>query len=604
MNFIPYELKRASSILSRRDRQKIAIVIGLNIALGFLDLLGVAAVGLVGALAVIGFGASTPSPRINQLMELLNLNNLEFQSQVAILGIVAGVAFIVRTVSSIYVNKRIMYFFSRKGASLANELFAKVLNQNLIGLRRRTTQEYNYLFGEGITNLTIGTLATASTIISDLILLIVLVTGILFADFALGLTILLTFGGLGYFLNRLTGRRAKAIGTNDAALSLKSYLAIHDSISGFPERYVGNTLGSSVEKFQLLKNEHSEVLAQRQFLPILSKYLIESAVIFLALGVAALQFLLGSAGQAIGALSIFLGAGSRIAPAVLRIQQSLVTFRASAKSTELTLELISELTDLHPLEAVKANLVLEHKDFDGTVEISNVSFKYPDSSSYVLHDLALKIPAGTFVAIIGPSGAGKSTLVDAILGLVGLDKGLVLLSGREPKIAINKWPGAVAYVPQSIVLTNESMIQNVISGYAETEANRRRAYEMLDHVHLTETAIALPNGFDSEIGERGEKLSGGRAQRLGLARALFSNPQLLILDEATSALDGETEKLVSETLENLRGRTTIITIAHRLNTVKNADLVIYLENGRIRYSGSFQEVSGQVPGLATQIQEK
>jgi ABC-type multidrug transport system fused ATPase/permease subunit len=537
-------------------------------------------------------------------MEFLNLNNLEFQLQVAILGIVAGAAFIIRTISSIYVNKRIMYFFSRKGASLANELFAKVLNQNLTGLRRRTTQEYNYLFGEGITNLTIGTLATASTIVSDLILLCILFVGIFFADVGLGLTILLTFGALGFFLNRLTGRRAKEIGIKDAALSLKSYLAIYDSISGFPERYAGNTLGSSVDDFHNLKNQHSEVLAQRQFLPILSKYLIESAVIFLALGVAALQFLLGSAGQAIGALSIFLGAGSRIAPAVLRIQQSLVTFRASSKSTELTLELISELTHLAPLVGSKANLVLEHNGFKGTVEIATASFKYPKTSSFVLDDISLQIPAGSFVAIIGPSGAGKSTLVDAMLGLVDLDKGLVSISGEKPKVAINKWPGAVAYVPQSIVLTNESMIQNVISGYAELETNRRRALEMLELVHLNEIAIGLSNGFDSKIGERGEKLSGGQAQRLGLARALFSNPQLLFLDEATSALDGETEKLVSETLEKLRGRTTIITIAHRLNTVKKADLVIYLENGQLRYSGSFEEVSSQVPGLASLIQAK
>jgi ABC-type multidrug transport system fused ATPase/permease subunit len=266
------------------------------------------------------------------------------------------------------------------------------------------------------------------------------------------------------------------------------------------------------------------------------------------------------------------------------------------------MELISELTCLHPLEGVKANLTLEHKDFEGTVEISNLNFKYPGTSNFVLNDISLKIPAGTFVAIIGPSGAGKSSLVDATLGLVGLDKGLVLISGQEPKVAINKWPGAVAYVPQSIVLTNESMIENVISGYVQTEINRKRALEMLDLVHLSEIAITLPNGFDSKIGERGEKLSGGQAQRLGLARALFSNPQLLFLDEATSALDGETEKLVSETLEKLRGSTTIITIAHRLNTVKNADLVIYLERGQIRFSGSFQEVSSQVPGLASQIQ--
>jgi ABC-type multidrug transport system fused ATPase/permease subunit len=146
------------------------------------------------------------------------------------------------------------------------------------------------------------------------------------------------------------------------------------------------------------------------------------------------------------------------------------------------------------------------------------------------------------------------------------------------------------------------MVKNILSGYPETDFNRKRALDVLERVHLKELAIALPNGFDSEIGERGDKLSGGQAQRLGVARALFSNPQLLFLDEATSALDGETESLISETLEQLRGTTTIVTIAHRLKTVKKADLVIYLERGRIKFSGSFEEVSSQIPGLAGQIQ--
>ena len=602
MHSVIADLREAITILSKKDLNKIVVVVGLNLALGLLDLLGVAAVGLVGALSVVGFGASSPSPRINRVMEFLHLSNLDFQHQVAILGIAAGSAFILRTVSSIYINKRIMYFFSRKGAYLASEIYAKVLGQNLTGVRRRTSQEYTYLFGEGITNLTIGTLATAATIVSELILLSVIVIGIFFADVTLGITMLITFGLLGYFLNRVTGKRAKLIGIKDASLSMKSYLAVSESILGFPELYAGNLLGNSVCNFQSLKIQHSEVLAQRQFLPIFSKYIIESAVIFLALSVAALQFILGSAGEAVGALAIFLGAGSRIAPAVLRIQQGLVTFRSSSKSTELTLTLISELDELRPLEGGIPNLELDHRDFVGAVQISNLSFQYEGAVDSTLENISIEIPPGTFVAIIGPSGAGKSTLVDAILGLVELNRGHVTISGQRPKVAINRWPGAVAYVPQSIVLTNQSIIRNVLSGYPETEFNCQRALDMLGKVHLSELSLTLPNGFESEIGERGDKLSGGQSQRLGLARALFSNPRLLILDEATSALDGETENLISETLEQLRGSTTIVTIAHRLNTVKKADLVIYLENGRIKFSGNFEAVSRQVPGLADQIQ--
>jgi len=600
-NRFDLNLSKSFKILNASDRKKIYLVVGLNVLLGFLDLIGVAAVGLIGALAVAGFGASVPSSRIGQILEFLSLNNFVFQEQVALLGIGAGFTFIVRTISSIYINRRIMFFFSRKGASISNELFAKVLGQSLNGVRTRTTQEYVYLFGDGVTNLTIGTLATAATITSDIILLVILITGIFVADFTLGLTILMAFGFLALALNKITAKRARNIGSRDAKLSLKTYTTISETIMGFRELYARNMLGNSVKDFQKIRNEHSEILAQRQFLPIFSKYVIECVVIFLALSVAAFQFLTGSAGQAVAALSIFLGAGSRIAPAVLRIQQGLVTLRASAKSTEITLTLITELQDYEPVVGTTYPLELEHAEFFGDINIDRLHFKYKNDSNFALENISIEIPAGIFVAIIGPSGSGKSTLVDAILGLLEINHGSIAISGMRPRDAIMKWPGAIAYVPQAIVLKNQSLLQNVLSGYPDTDSNRQRSTEILTKVHLVELANSLPEGFDSGIGENGDKISGGQAQRLGLARALFPNPKVLFLDEATSALDSETESLISHTLSELHGKTTIVTIAHRLNTIRNADLVIYLNNGKAEAIGTFDYVNSKIPGLASQI---
>ncbi len=597
------DMQKALRILTTEDKRKMYLVVGLNVVLGFVDLIGVAAVGVIGALAVAGFGASVTSPRIQEVLSFLGLGDLSFQAQVAILGTAAGSAFVLRTIASIYINRRIMFFFSRKGASIAIDLYAKVLGQSLTGLRKRTSQEYAYLFGEGVTNLTVGTLATAATITSDLILLIILITGVLVVDFTSGLTLFVAFGMLALILNKITSRRARNIGKKDANLSTKTYAAMYESILGFKELYAGSLLGASIGNFQKLKNEHSEILAQRQFLPILSKYVIEGTVILLALSVAAFQFLSGSAGQAVAALSLFLGAGSRIAPAILRIQQALVTIRASSKSTELTLALIKDLENVNPQEFKLHPLDLDHFGFDGKILLQNVQFKYKNQSSFALNEISLNIPAGSFVAIIGPSGSGKSTLVDAMLGLLELDDGTITISGVSPDIAVNRWPGAIAYVPQSIVLTNQSILQNVLCGHPPIEKNTKRAVEVLAKVHLTELVETLPNGFHSEIGENGGKLSGGQAQRLGLARALFQNPKILILDEATSALDGETESLISEMLDDLHGSTTIVTIAHRLNTVKKADIVLYLENSKIGAVGTFEYVASRFPGLDSQVNE-
>ena len=264
------DMQKALRILTTEDKRKMYLVVGLNVVLGFVDLIGVAAVGVIGALAVAGFGASVTSPRIQEVLSFLGLGDLSFQAQVAILGTAAGSAFVLRTIASIYINRRIMFFFSRKGASIAIDLYAKVLGQSLTGLRKRTSQEYAYLFGEGVTNLTVGTLATAATITSDLILLIILITGVLVVDFTSGLTLFVAFGLLALILNKITSRRARNIGKKDANLSTKTYAAMYESILGFKELYAGSLLGASIGNFQKLKNEHSEILAQIQFLPILS----------------------------------------------------------------------------------------------------------------------------------------------------------------------------------------------------------------------------------------------------------------------------------------------------------------------------------------------
>ena len=204
------------------------------------------------------------------------------------------------------------------------------------------------------------------------------------------------------------------------------------------------------------------------------------------------------------------------------------------------------------------------------------------------------------MAFVGSSGAGKSTLVDLLLGVLIPDSGQIIISGERPSIAIETSPGAIAYVPQDVATAIGTVRENIALGFPNEFATDERIYKALKIAHLETFVDSLENKADTQVGERGAKLSGGQRQRLGIARAMFTNPKLLVLDEATSSLDAETEASVSAAIQSLRGGTTILMIAHRLATVRTADLVIYLADGHILAQGNFAEVRASVPDFDKQ----
>ena len=258
-----------------------------------------------------------------------------------------------------------------------------------------------------------------------------------------------------------------------------------------------------------------------------------------------------------------------------------------------TLSLISELKDRE--NQFQQNAPTPQSDeFSGSVVFKEVSFSYQNSQSDVLCDISLHIQPGEFVAIAGESGSGKSTLVDLLLGLLGPTSGIVEVSGRPPRDAISTWPNSISYVPQSVTIFQDSILKNIGIGLQASEISANRVAEVLRLAQLEKFTNNLPNGINEVLGERGNTLSGGQIQRLGIARALYNNPDLLILDEATSSLDSKTEADITEMILRLKGSLTLVVIAHRLSTIRNADRVIFLKNGRIEAEGTFSQLKDQV----------
>jgi ABC-type multidrug transport system fused ATPase/permease subunit len=286
----------------------------------------------------------------------------------------------------------------------------------------------------------------------------------------------------------------------------------------------------------------------------------------------------------------------------MRLQISLITVKNSLGASIPTLNMIESLSGISEIDNVQDVLMTDHKDFRAEVEIKNVNLKYPNQTKYALKNINLEVKTGKSLAIVGPSGAGKTSLVDVLLGVIPQSSGSVEISGLNPQEAINKWSGALSYVPQDVSISNGSFRENVALGYPISQLDDTLIWEALDTAQMSDFVRSLPEGLDTPVGERGTKISGGQRQRLGIARAMFTKPRFLVLDEATSSLDGQSEADISEAIKSLQGSVTVVMIAHRLSTVRNADQVIYMDNGEIVARGTFEEVREAVPDFDHQAQ--
>jgi ABC-type multidrug transport system fused ATPase/permease subunit len=593
---------RSLRVIPPENRTKVILATVLQIGLAIFDLVGVAVIGLLGALSVTGIQSQQPGDRVSQVLTLLHVDSFSFQTQVAILGFSACAIFILRTICSIIVTRKILFFLSRQGAQISAKLLNQLLGQSLLQIQSRSTQEIVYSLTVGVSSITLGVLATTVALIADASLLAILLFALFAVDYIMAITSLLFFGLMGYLLYRNMNVKAQELGVEMSKFSVVNSEKLIEVIDSYRESVVRNTRQNYVKEIFKYQFKLADVRAEMQFMPSVSKYVIESGMVVGAVLIAGAQFAIYDAATAVASLSVFLAAGSRLGPAILRLQQNLIQIKGATGSARPTLELVDSLSDGHQLSETEVQLNRVHEDFSAEIKVSSVSFTYPGQESPTLSSLDLTVTSGQSIAIVGPSGAGKTTLVDVLLGLLEPSAGEVLISGVLPRKAIEKWAGAIAYVPQNVAIVNGTIRENVTLGYPVGSELDDHVHEALHLAQLTELVKDLPNGLDTNVGERGTKLSGGQRQRLGIARALFTNPKLLVLDEATSSLDGQTESDISEAIRSLHGQVTVVLIAHRLSTVRTADQVLYLSKGRVLARGSFDEVRTAVPEFEKQAQ--
>lgn len=591
---------RSVRILSATDRRKVFAVIVIQIFFGLLDLAGIALVGVMGALAVTGVQSKESGNRVSMILNFLNIEGYSLQSQATVIGLLAAVLLIAKTFFSVIFVRKTIFFLSRRSAGISANLISRVLSQPLIRVQARSMQDTLYAVTSGVESITMGVLSTVVLMISDISLLIILAAGLFIVDPIVALSTFMVFILIALILYRLLEVRAVRLGLQQRNVTIESSEKILEVLNSYREIVVRNRRGYYARELGKMRYELADLSAERTFMPNISKYVIEITVVLGSLGIAALQFAIYDAAHAIAVLSVFMAASTRISPAILRLQQGAIAIKSNLGSASPTLDLIEELDSRTTDRTIVDALDFEHLGFTGEIRLENVNLTYPSKETPAVKNISLNIKPGQVVSFVGPSGAGKTTIIDLVLGVLEPDSGTVQIQNRQPLECIKLWPGAIGYVPQDVMISNGTIRQNVCLGYSPEEVKDHAVWEALEIAHLANFVKELPNGLETQVGDRGAQLSGGQRQRLGIARAMFTKPKLLVLDEATSALDGATEASISEAVHLLKGGVTILMIAHRLSTVRESDVIFYMRDGRIEMAGTFEEIRTAIPEFAIQ----
>ena len=421
----------------------------------------------------------------------------------------------------------------------------------------------------------------AETIVSFCLVCMMLVM-----DFKMTLVIVAMLGLTTVFISKVLKRKLNRIGEHSRMEQANQYKWILQSVSGIKDVKVLHKEKYFTKQYEIAaKNYAADIVKNNVFVNI-PRLLIETVSIASILGYLAVSILMGtSVAELMKLVSAFALAAVRLMPSVNRVN----TYIANISYHESALNYIYDNIDIEAVREQGRQDALKKKEevkepitLAKEIALSDITYAYPNTEKNIFDHADMMIPVGKSIGVVGPSGAGKTTVVDILLGLLDIQGGKITSDGTDIMKNYASWLSHIGYIPQSIYMVDDTIRSNIAFGVKKEEIDEARVWEVLEEAQMKSFVENLPDGLDTEIGERGVRISGGQRQRLGIARALYHNPELLIFDEATSALDNDTETAIMEAIDKLHGQKTMVIIAHRLRTIENCDMIYEVRDGKIQ----------------------
>jgi len=571
-------VKQSLLLLSPKERTLIIVLTASRALLGLLDIVGIFLIGLLLAKAT------------NQISNTNNNNEtLDFVSRISgnlDLLQIASLALMLFVSKSIFASLLMKYMtvrFAKAESKIATLVYLRILNSPISKVSKISKSEIvyslTYSAGFAITQL----LTVMVIIFSEFFLLIFISAVFALVDLQLTLYIVIYFFVIGALIYRTIGTQFENAGMKYAASVIEASATVEDSLATFREIFALEKQDDFKLKFATARSVLAKSTASINFLSGLPRYIVESALMVGAIGLAAFTLRSGDPAAAAGTLGIFLTGGLRIMASMLPLQNSLGALKQLSAQADSFIRLSQEFPSELDASQARQNQRSTDKFLEPIgIELDHVTYTYDEAEFPAVKDVSLVIPKGSTVAFIGQSGSGKSTIADLIVGLLLPTSGTIAVENKDSR--------NVGYVPQSPGIVGGTISENITLNLEKQTFDQDRLNNALSLAHLTELVNTLENGVDTELGAQSDGLSGGQLQRIGLARAIYANPGLLVLDEATSALDAETEAAVSDSLKTLHGKCTTIVIAHRLTTVQNVDTVFVFDKGEVVASGKFSDL--------------
>jgi ABC-type bacteriocin/lantibiotic exporter with double-glycine peptidase domain len=481
------------------------------------------------------------------------------------------------------------------------QLTAHVLSTRLVGAY--LAQPYDYFLTRHSAELgknvlaevqqaVLGVIQPGMTVLAHCVVAVFLSALLLISDPILALSVVAALGGAYGLLYSATRLYLSRIGQERLKANREQYHVAAEAFSAVKEVKLRGLEAAYATRFARPSMRYARLQAANQTLAQVPRYGLEviafGGILLLVLYLLAVRQKLE---DALPLIALYAFAGYRMLPIVQEIYASLAKIRYSQPALDLLHRDFTEKNAPVGRPAPRSPL-----PFSATIELNRVTYRYPSGDRPVLHDISVKIRKGTRVGFIGPTGSGKSTVVDLILGLLRPTAGDILIDGHalQSGETVRRWQCQIGYVPQHIFLADDTIIANIAFGQPAEAVNRGAVERAAVLAQLHEFIVGeLPQGYDTPVGERGIRLSGGQRQRLGLARALYGDPAVLVFDEATSALDTDTEDAVMQAIYGLDREFTVIMIAHRLSTVRGCDVLFKLDTGRVVGSGSYEALLGR-----------